>query len=161
QETTVSGDLLLALIVRWIHIISATIAIGAPFFVRFALLPAASSELDDATHQKLRAAINRRWAKIVYIVITLFILTGLYNFFVATRVNGELITARWRDFAPEDRKIYHMIFGFKMIFAFTLFFLASALAGRTNTFAPIRKNAKLFLVVLLLTAALIIVCSTL
>jgi hypothetical protein len=47
-------DHLLPLIARWVHIGSAMAAIGAPFFVRFALLPSATQVLDDATHQKLR-----------------------------------------------------------------------------------------------------------
>jgi hypothetical protein len=152
-------DLFLATFVRWIHIGCAIAAIGAPFFIRFALMPAAAKVLDDATHQKLRDAINARWRIAVYILITLFILTGLYNFFVETRVNGVLITGRWRDFSPEDRRTYQLLFGIKVLAAFCIFFIASALPGRTATFAPIRKNAKLWVSVLLALAAIVLACS--
>ena len=156
-----AGSVLIAWIVRWIHITSAVLAIGAPFFVRFALMPAAAKVLDDATHQKLKEAINARWRHIVYLLITLFILTGSYNFFVETRVNGVLITARWHDFDEQSKRIYHMLFGIKMLAAFAIFFLASALSGRTQTFAPIRKNARLYVTVLLLLGVLVLICATL
>ncbi len=155
-----SNELIIPLLVRWIHIGCATTAIGAPFFVRFALMPAATQSLDDATHQKLRQAINARWRHIVYALITLFILTGLYQFLVPTRVDGVLVTARWRDFSPEDQRLYHMVFGIKMLAAFSIFFLASALAGRSETFAVIRKKAKLFVTILLLLAAILLACSS-
>lgn len=154
-------DLLLAALIRWTHIASAALAIGAPFFMRFALLPAAHKVLDDASHQKLKETINARWRVIVYVLITTFIVTGLINFLVPLRVDGVLVTARWKEFAPADKRLYHMIFGIKMLLAFAIFFLASALPGRTATFAPIRKNARLWLVVLLVLAALLLFCSNL
>jgi len=156
-----AGSILVAWIVRWVHITCAVLAIGAPFFVRFALMPAAARVLDDASHQKLREAINARWRHIVYALITLFILTGAYNFFVETRVNGVLITARWHDFDEDSKRIYHMLFGIKMLAAFAMFFLASALAGRTQAFAAIRKNARLNITILLLLGFLALVCATL
>jgi hypothetical protein len=154
-------ELLVVVVMRWIHIACAMLAIGAPFFVRFAMLPAAARVLDADSHQKLKDAINARWRHIVYLFITLFIISGLFNFLVPVRgIDGHLISARWKDFNPNDKKLYHMFFGFKMIAAFGIFFLASALAGRTNVFAPIRKNAKLFLGILLLLAAILLVCSS-
>src|SRR4051794_19021351 len=140
-----SWELAVAWLMRFLHIASAMAAIGAPFFVRFALMPAASKALDDASHQKLREAINARWRVIVYVLVTLFIVTGFYNFLVPTRApDGHLLTARWKDFPDADKGRYHMIMGFKNLAAFAIFFLASALAGRSATFAPIRKNAKRF-----------------
>src|SRR4051812_1665064 len=115
-----TGQLLLAWIVRFLHIASAIGAIGAPFFVRFALMPAAQSALDDGTHLKLREAINKRWRHIVYMLITVFLVTGAFNFLYEVRLppefgqtEGKLITARWHDFSPENKKVYHMLFGVK------------------------------------------------
>jgi uncharacterized membrane protein len=153
---------MLAWFVRFVHISCAIGAIGAPFFVRFALMPAASSTLDEAADQNLRESINKRWRHIVYLLITLFILTGSFNFFVETRnAAGDLITARWKAFSPEDKRLYHMIFGIKVLAAFVIFFLASALAGRTATFAPLRKNARVTVTLLLLLGLLVVICSTL
>ena len=155
-----NSELIVPMIIRWVHIACAMLAIGAPFFVRFGLMPAASTTLDEAAHQKLREAIAARWRIVVYVMITLFILTGLYNFLVETRVDGVLITARWKDFSPEDRRLYHMIFGIKMLAALGLFTLASALCGRTRTFEAVRRNARLYITILLILGAIILACST-
>ena len=153
------ATLILPVVARWVHIGCAMAAIGGPFFVRFALLPAAGKVLDPAKQQELREAVNARWRKIVYALITLFLITGTYNFLVETRVHGVLVTARWKDFSADDKHLYHMLFGIKMLAAFSIFILASALAGRTKTFEPIRRSAKLWIGVLLLCGAVIVVCS--
>src|SRR5271170_1780221 len=123
------AELILPFVMRWIHIVSATLAIGVPFFVRFVLTPAAGKVLTDEQHQRLRETINARWKHVVYLLIALFIISGLYTFLVPVRINGVLVSSRWRDFPPDDKRLYHMLFGIKMIAAFGIFFLASALAG--------------------------------
>ena len=136
------------------------VAIGGPFFVRFALLPAAGRVLDGESHEKLREAVNARWRIVVHVAITLFLITGLYNFLVETRVDGVLVTARWKEMSPPDKRLYHMLFGIKVLAAFAMFTIASGLAGRTATFAPMRKNARLFLSVLLVCAVVVLGCAT-
>ena len=143
-----------AWVVRLLHIGSAICAVGAPFFVRVALMPAAGRTLDGATDLKLKQAVNRRWKVAVFVLITLFLLTGAFNFLVPVRgPNGSLITARWRNFGEEDRKLYHMLFGVKSLCAFGIFFLASALAGESAVFAPIRKHVRISVTLLLVLAA--------
>ncbi|HVX86730.1 MAG TPA: hypothetical protein VH253_18250 [Phycisphaerae bacterium] len=154
------AELILPYVMRYVHIASAILMIGGPFFVWFAFMPAARRVLDEESHRKLSEAVNGRWRHMVYLLITLFLISGLYTFLVPVRVNGVLITSRWRDFGESDKRLYHMIFGFKMIAAFGIFFLASALAGRTKTFAGIRAKRKTFIAVLLLLAAGLLVCST-
>ncbi len=144
-------ELVMNLVLRWVHIASACIAVGAPFFLRFALLPAAEKTLQPEQFQALKETINARWRIIVYLLITVFILTGLYNF---------LVIARWKSFVPSDKSLYHMLFGIKTLAAFVVFFLASALAGRSKTFAPIRRSPKFWTTILLLNAALIIICGS-
>lgn len=153
-------NVIIAYVARWIHIASATLAIGGPFFVRFALLPAATKVLDDDAHKKLRETVNYRWKHVVYVVITLFLLTGFYTFFVETRWNGQLITGRWREFGDDDRKLYQMLFGIKFMAALGMFFLASALAGRAEAFSPIRRNARTWLSVFLMLALIVLTCAT-
>src|SRR3954466_13349733 len=99
-----------AWLARVIHISSAMIMIGAPFFIRFGLMPATCKMLDDDARKRLYEGINRRWRHIVYMLILLFMISGGFSFFVETRVDGRLITARWRDFSPADKQLYHMLF---------------------------------------------------
>ena len=144
------ANLALPIVMRWIHIGSAIVAIGGPFFVRFGLLPAAGRVLDETTHQQLRQAINDRWRKVVYALITLLIVSGLYTF---------VVVAPWKKLEPADRHIYHMLFGIKVLASLVIFFLASALAGRTAALAPFRKNAKVWLTLLLMAAAVVVGCA--
>lgn len=155
-----NADLLLVYVMRWVHIACAIVMVGGPFFVRFGLMPAADKTLDGDTRERLAEAINKRWRIIVYVVITLFLITGLVNFLVPVRVDGALVSARWKDFGEADRKTYHMLMGIKLLAAFGIFFLASALAGRTKTFAPIRAKGKTFVGLLLLLAAVLLVCTS-
>ena len=131
-----------AIIMRWLHITSACLAIGVPLFVRFVMLPAARGTMEVETIDKFRAAVNRRWSKFVYLMIALFLISGIYTFFVVARWNGP-------EFTPAARKLYHMLFGIKTLMALGVFFLASALAGRAALFASIRARSSLYLALLI------------
>jgi len=163
-----TASILLAWMVRLAHMSSAIGLLGAPFFVRFAFLPAAGEALDEAMHARLREKVAARWRHLVYVFITLLIVTGLFSFFVETRAPnglggtpGTLVTGRWREFSAEDQKLYQMLFGIKVLCAFIIFFLASALTGRSRVFEPIRKNARTSLTLLLLLGLLVVICATL
>jgi hypothetical protein len=141
---------MLPLVVRWLHIFCACLAVGGPFFVRYVLIPAAEATLDVESHAKLREAVNRFWRVVVYIVITLFILSGLYTFvFVVMPLN----LGRWR--AP-----YHALFGLKMVLALGIFFLASVLPGRMPGFEFIRARSKFYLSVLLVMLFVVLMLAS-
>ena len=130
----------LTLIARWLHILSATLAIGVPIYVRFVLMPAATV-LDEESHGRLREALARRWRMIVYILIAVFLATGFYTY---------LVVARWEKLPSDLKTRYHMLVGIKILIALAMFTISSALAGRSSLFAPMRQNAKFWLVVLVL-----------
>jgi len=146
---------LIPLLMRWTHIFSACIALGGPFFVRFVLLPAASAVLDEATHKALRERVNATWRFIIYLVVTLFLLSGTYNF--TTLILG------WGGGHPwplgEYKAAYHALFGLKVMLALWVFFLASALAGRSKALAFFRNNARLWLSVLIVCLLVIMMMS--
>lgn len=142
-------EMFLMLLARWLHILSAALAIGVPIYVRFVLMPGMSA-IDEESRSKLKDAMARRWRVIVYLMIVVFLATGLYNF---------LGVARWRDFSPELKSRYHMYFGIKFLVALVMFFLSSALAGRSAKLEFIRANARLWLMVLILLGLFIIVIS--
>ena len=106
--------------------------------MRFFIMPAAAGTLEPGVYQNLREAINRRWRWMVYGLIGVFILTGLYTF-----VYVVLPTPLGRY-----RALYHGIFGMKMVLALGAFFIASALPGRTKGLAFMRAQGKLWLGVL-------------
>ncbi len=138
---------LLVLISRWLHIGSAIVAVGGAVFVRFALLPASSSTLDDATHERLREAIRKRWVIYVHACVAVLFLTGAVNFLmlaVPPRINA----------IP-----YHPIFGVKLLAAFGVFFIAIVMFGRGAGFAGMRAKRAKWLTILIVLAGLIVLIS--
>jgi len=132
---------------RWIHLVAAIVAIGGAAFMRFALHPAAQEALDDAQHTRLREAVRKRWSRVVHICIALLLLTGAINF---------LILAMLPKVEPMP---YHAIFTIKFMAAIAIFFLATALTGRSPAFAKLRENSRKWLGVLLALAIIVVVLS--
>lgn len=135
-------ELIMNVISRWAHIGTVIVLIGGSAFMRLALMPAAA-ELPDDQHQALKEKVFSRWRKIVGMGIGLILISGLYNYVKAIPLH-------------KGQGLYHALIGTKMILAFVVFFLASALTGRSEKFEPLRQNSKKWLGILLLLAAIII-----
>ncbi|QDV33049.1 hypothetical protein [Tautonia plasticadhaerens] len=122
------------LVSRWTHVATAIVILGGSVFLRFVLIPAASG-LPDAEHEAFRGRLMGTWRKVVSVGIALFLLSGLYNY-VAVAL-------------PRHRGdgLYHGLMGLKMLLAFVVFFLASALAGRSKAFEGMRRDNRRWLVI--------------
>lgn len=123
----------LPLLSRWLHVLGAIFMLGAAFYVRAVLMPAAKSTLDDENHQKLSAAVTGQWRKYLHVLILVLLVTGLYNFMFVTR------------FGHDENPSYHMLFGIKFLLAIAVFGLASMLAGKKSISQKLQKNASLWL----------------
>jgi uncharacterized membrane protein len=141
-------DLMLYTLTRILHIGTAIVVVGGTFFVRFVLFPAATQSLPDDVHARLRTAVISTWKKIVHAGIVLFILTGAINYY---RVIAER--------SHKGDALYHALLGTKIILALVIFFIASALVGRSAAFEGIRRSAPKWMLVNLVLAALIIAIS--
>ena len=142
------ADLAFFTLTRVLHIATAIVLVGGMFFVRFVLLPAATANLPDDLHAKLRGAITATWKKIVLLGTGLFIITGAINYY---RV---LATGTHKGDA-----LYHALLGTKIILALVVFFIASALVGRAAAFEGMRRNPRRWLLVNLLLAGVIVAVS--
>jgi uncharacterized membrane protein len=131
---------------RWVHILSVVVAIGGAIFIRFALLPSAKEVLSDDAHAQLRKNVTNRWKMVIHVCIALLIVTGGYNFFMTFQHGVKPLP-------------YHPIFGVKLLMAFAVFFLASALNGTSPGFAKFRENAPKWLTIQITLAATIILIS--
>lgn len=139
---------LLVIASRWIHISAAIAAIGGAAFFRMVLIPSAEEVLDAEEHQRLREAIRRRWSRVVYACIALLLITGGTNFvFLAMRLKVGPMP-------------YHAIFAVKFLAAMGVFFVSSALMGRSPAFAGMRADPRKWLGVLLALGALIVLLSS-
>lgn len=127
---------------RFGHVGTAIVLAGGSAFALYVLLPAAA-QLEDSQHQLLRGAVNQRWKKFVHAGILLLLITGFYNYFQQM---------------PKHKGdgLYHGLIGTKMILAFVIFFIASALVGRSAAFEGMRQNRKKWLSIIVLLAAIIV-----
>lgn len=130
---------------RWAHVGTAIVLLGGAVFSRFVLLPSAV-ELSEPEHEKLRAGVLGRWKWFVHIGIALLLASGIYNF-----VNGFE--------GHKGQKLWHSLIGTKILLAIGIFYLAEALVGRSSAAVAMRKNAKLWLGVIVLLGAIIVAIS--
>ena len=131
---------------RWMHIGTAVVLVGGLVFMRFVLAPAAAQLTDDA-HAKLRELVLAKWKKFIHGGIALFLISGFYNYLV---VQAPL---------HKGDKLYHALMGTKILLALVVFFLSSALIGRSKAFVGMRTNPKLWQGVIISLAAIIIAIS--
>ena len=136
----------LDIVSRVVHVATAIVVLGGSIFMRFVLMPAAT-QLPEEEEQALRGRVMGTWKVVVMIGIVLFLASGFYNYLVVS--------------LPEHRgdTLYNALMGIKILLAFGIFFLASALTGRVAAFECIRKNAKLWLGITILLGVLVVVIA--
>ena len=113
---------------RWAHILSAVILVGGVFFMRFMLMPAVKENLQEKDSRKLHTALMDRWKRVAMISMGLLLISGIYNFITLSIPKGK------------ETALYHPLFGIKFLAAFCIFFVTSALLGRSQVFEGMRKN---------------------
>ena len=138
----------LGILFRWLHMLAAIVAIGGMAFCRIALLPALRG-FDSEQRQQIHEAIRARWSKVVAGAIGLLLLSGLYNIWA-------VINAPYKDNLPS---YYFHVFAVKFVLAFGVFFISSALAGRSRATEKIRQNGGFWLTVNLILALLLVCLS--
>ena len=130
---------------RVLHVGTAIVLVGGTVFMRCVLMQAAAG-LPEAEHDALRQRLLGRWKRVVHAGIGLLLLSGFYNYIQAI---------------PKHRGdgLYHGLLGTKMLLAVVVFFLATALVGRSKAFERMRQNRAKWMGVMIILAALIVVIS--
>ena len=147
----------LGLVFRWLHILAAMAAVGGPMFISWALLPVAGA-LPDAAQRTLQEGIRLRWSSVVKIAILFLILSGSYNFIAFVRASHTW-GPEWQA-GGSAHLFYQALFGVKVLLALAIFFLASALTGRSPAMARFRENAKFWVKVNLALGILLLALSS-
>lgn len=135
---------LMELLMRWIHILAAVVAVGGSTFMRLVLMPAAAETLDDEPHQRLRQAVMRRWRVFVHAGIGLLLLSGFYNYLAVTR------------FDHKGQAGYHALIGVKILLALAVFALAIGLTSRKSWSETLRRDARRWLGLLVALAMAVV-----
>ena len=121
------------LLLRWIHILSAIILVGGTFYQRFALLPALAS-IQSSPKDEVAEACRGPWAKWVMATSGLLLLSGL--------VNAVGIIKQY-----ELRGVYHGLVAVKLVVALAIFWISAMLAGRSSSAQKFREKITLWLTV--------------
>jgi uncharacterized membrane protein SirB2 len=129
-----------------LHIAPALVAGGATVFVRIALLPALAA-MPEADRMRVKEAIDRRWRIVVMACITLLLVSGIANFVL------------YQVPVHKGQSLYHALFGVKFVAALVVFFLASALSGRSAALASIRANSRFYVGVAAVLVLVIVLIS--
>jgi Predicted integral membrane protein len=120
----------LLLILRYMHILGAIMLMGGTIFMRCALAPTVA-QLDPAARATLHEQLRSRWSKFVMLAAALLLISGVTN--LALAVNYK--------FEPVFGLSYHMVVGIKLLLSLPIFFVASLLAGRSETARKFQANA--------------------
>ena len=140
-------ELFLSILFRWMHILAAVIAIGGTVFMRFVLLPSVRETLAEEQRAALHAKLVGRWRLVVMICIAALLVSGLYNFMTTSLEKAQHHAA------------YHPLFGVKFLAALGVFFIASALTGRTTALAGMRRSANSWMLVAVVLGVTVILIS--
>ena len=134
---------------QWVHLISAILAVGSTFFMRFILFPAVE-KLEGSTADSRQALMVRMLPRLrmtIHISIALLIATGTYRFIrTLDKLSG------WAE--------YHAVFGIKVLLSLAVFVIAIGLtmppAPTPNVF---QRNRSKWLLINFVLAAVVVLLS--
>ena len=116
--------------VRWLHVISACLLVGATFFM-YAIVPVATRGLDEQARDSVAGRLRRGFKMIVHSTMLLLIVSGAYNAW-----------SNWQAY-KNNMPWTHALFGPHLLLGLIIFaILLVILAGR----AP-RRNYRAWLAV--------------
>jgi uncharacterized membrane protein len=144
----------LTFVLRWFHLVAAITAVGGTIFMRFALVPSIGV-VSDEQRKLLYEQIRRRWAILVMASIAFLLISGVWNF-VSFMHEAKSELPEWEAWRHSYMMLYNALFGIKFLLAMVIFFIASALAGRSAGTQKIRDRA-VYAMTLNLVLALIVV----
>jgi uncharacterized membrane protein len=109
---------------RWLHITSATIAVGGVFFLRI-VIPIAMRSLDSQTAATFVQRIQRVFKMVVHTCVLLLLVSGSFNAWT-----------NWSKYSAMGKGLGHSLFGTHLLLALIVFGVVLwLLAGR-----EVKKN---------------------
>jgi putative copper export protein len=137
---------MVSILLRWLHIVPAVAGGGATVFAAIALVPTLG-ELPAAERSQIRDTVMRRWRPVFTACVALLLASGLLNFML------------FQAPVHKGQPLYHGLFGLKFILAMAVFFLGSALTGRSATFQKLRDRTSYWTAVNALLIVTIVLIS--
>jgi putative copper export protein len=144
-------ELLIAVVMRWLHVVSAVVGVGGSVMMRLVILPA----LDRLPNgDEVLKAIRPTFKRIIHSAIGTLLLTGLYNYVVVAMPKIKALKEAYPQLA-----VYHRVMGLKIFLSLALFVIAFMLLKPVPAVHEKRKswlsvNVVLGLLIMLLAAYL-------
>jgi len=142
-----NSDLIVPVIMRWLHIFSAIIAVGGSIFIRFVLVPVGASVLPGEQFIALREKVVGRWRIFVHTCILFLLISGFYNYLVLSLPTHH------------GQAIYHILFGIKFLLALSVFILAIMVTSSNPYGSSLRDKGKTWLGLLVALMVCIVLIS--
>ena len=120
---------ILALVLRWAHILGALVLVGGTILLQMVVVPSLAN-LDDENRKRVNESIRARWATLVMFSIGLLLVSGIANIGLMAG-GGEF---------KQVPSFYHHILGFKFLLALVAFYIVSLLAGRSAAAERLREK---------------------
>jgi uncharacterized membrane protein len=136
-------------LVRWVHVTSAVVAVGGLVVARLIFWPAMQAAGEGASGS--REAADRRLGLLIHTAIGLLLLSGAYNLYlVLPRANAATMGGLAR--------LYHSVLGVKILLALVVFGFVGALVSPSPR--PERRAARARWVSIAIALALaVLLCS--
>ena len=131
-----------AIVSRWLHILPAITLVGGTIFMRMALVPSLSAG-GDQSNDELADQIRARWSTVVNISIGLLLLSGLFSV-------GQ------KEIYHQLDMVYRGLLLVKIVLALAIFFIASALSGKSGMAQKLREKESFWLNVTALTSVILV-----
>lgn len=140
-----TSEMLLPLVMRWIHIICAIFVAGSIYFYRMAIIPASKQAFEDGMPEAFKTTLMKKWKLLLHPPIILFLVTGMYYYLVVTR------------FLHDDQPLYHTLFGVKFLLALIVFALYITLTSTMKWSEGVRDKKVLWVLLILLVTAIVMI----
>ena len=134
----------LVVLSRWLHVISAILAVGGAFFLWF-VVPTGLAEADAGSREKVLIALRRKFKTVVHACLGLLLLTGAFN--------------SWRNFGDytrlrESPALMHALWGMHILLGLVVMGISTSLLARPEPPKNHRKWLTVNLVIMFLVVAL-------
>ena len=129
------------ILMRYVHIVSAVIAVGGSAFIAMCLLPA-TRLVDDSFRASLMQLVQKRFARVVWVCIGGLVISGVYNW--------VLLSDQYKAMGAKG----NALIGTKVLLSIVLF----AVVGAQN-FGLLKLKPRPYLVLNLHLAAAVILLA--
>lgn len=127
---------------RVLHVMTAITLVGGSVFMLFVLHPVIS-KLESESKSTIQSDVIGRWKRFIHFGVLVFLASGFYNYIRAIPLH-------------RGDGLYHALIGTKIILALVIFFVASALVGRSPKLQFMRDNRAKWLKLIVLFSAVIV-----